>query len=231
MATFYERNPSLWIATTDEYSAPPLTAGDVMVDVAVIGGGITGLLVARSLAAEGARVAVIEAARIASVTTGYTTAKITSLHGLIYAELITKHGEEKARMYAEANQTAVERFASLVEEADIDCDFRRMAAYTYTESADLRGSVEAEVEACQSLGLAATFQQSSSLPFPIEAAIMLEGQGLFHPRKFCLAVADFLLKDGHAIYEMTRALDVEEGTPCVVTTNRGSLRADNVVIA
>src|SRR5688572_17533137 len=119
MATFYERNPSLWIATTDEYSAPPLTAGDLIVDVAVIGTGITGLLVARSLAEEGARVAVIEGARIASVTTGYTTAKITALHGLTYAELTAQHGEDKARLYAEANQAAISRFAALIAEGEI----------------------------------------------------------------------------------------------------------------
>src|SRR5688572_25274357 len=98
-----ERNPSLWMRTSPEASYPPL-AGDMRVDVAVVGGGIAGLTTALLLTQCGASVAVLDAHRIAAGTTGYTTAKITSLHGLAYAELVETVGEDKARLYGEANQ-------------------------------------------------------------------------------------------------------------------------------
>jgi glycine/D-amino acid oxidase-like deaminating enzyme/nitrite reductase/ring-hydroxylating ferredoxin subunit len=231
MATYYERNPSLWVATTGEYSASPYPGGELSVDVAVLGGGITGLLTAYSLAQEGARVAVIEARRIAGAATGYTTAKVTVLHGLTYASLIEGRGEEDARRYAEANQAAVRRITSLVRNANIDCDFRPMPAYTFTERPELVADIEAEVAACNRLGLPATYETDCDLPFAIQAAVKLDGQALFHPRKFCLALAGFLARDGHHVFETTRALDVQEGSPCDVTTDRGHIRAANVVVA
>ncbi len=129
MGSSHERNVSLWVATTPETDYPPLS-GDVTVDVAVIGAGITGLSTALLLKLSGARVAVIEAGRVASGVTGYTTAKVTSLHGLIYADLLEEIGEERARLYAEANQAAIEQVAALVEEYGIECGFRRAASYT-----------------------------------------------------------------------------------------------------
>ena len=42
---------------------------------------------------------------------------------------------ETARLYAEANQAAVELVANRVKQYNIDCDFLRAAAYTYTTDA------------------------------------------------------------------------------------------------
>ena len=231
MPTLYERNPSLWVSNTAEYSAPPLTSNDLRVDVAVIGAGITGLLTAYRLGREGALVAVLDKGRVAASTTGYTTAKITSLHGLVYQDLVAHFGDEKARIYAEANQSAVVAFGDLISEAAIDCDFRWASAYTYTESGGFRTAIEKEVGVCTELGLPATFVETTELPFPIKGAIRVDEQAMFHPRKFCLALADYLIKDGHHVFEMTRVLDVEEESPCVVHTDQGILRAESVVIA
>src|SRR5688500_2178214 len=132
MGRLHERNISVWVGTTPETAYPSLS-GDVTVDVTVIGAGITGLSTAVHLNRASARVAVIEADRVASGVTGYTTAKVTSLHGLVYRSLVEELGEERARLYADANQAAIVRVAAFVEEDGIDCDFRRAAAYTYTE--------------------------------------------------------------------------------------------------
>ena len=58
--------------------------------------------------------------QIATGVSGHTTAKVTSLHQLIYADLIKQVGEEKARLYAESNQAAIKLIAKFVAEQQID---------------------------------------------------------------------------------------------------------------
>jgi glycine/D-amino acid oxidase-like deaminating enzyme/nitrite reductase/ring-hydroxylating ferredoxin subunit len=225
-----ERNISLWVATTPETQYPQ-PAEDVTVDVAVIGAGITGLSTAILLKRAGVRVAVIEAGRVASGVTGYTTAKITSLHGLVYAHLVEQVGEERARIYADANQAAIEQVAAFVEEYGLNCDFRRAAAYTYTEDPARVEDLRAEVEASQGLGLPASYTETTDLPYPVRAAVRFDNQALFHPRKYCLALARLIPGDGSHVFEMTRAMDLEEGSPCGVITGHGTIRAQHVVLA
>lgn len=221
---------SLWLDTTPESGFPPLQEG-LTVDVAIVGGGLAGLTAATLLKAEGKSVAVLEAGRIVQGVTGYTTAKVTSLHGLIYADLVRHFGDEKARAYAEANQAAIEQIASLIQAKQIDCDFVRTEAYTYTESGDERDKIIAEVEAAIKLGLPATFTDETALPFPVKGAVRFDNQAQFHPRKYLLALARDIPGDGSAIFEETRVLGVEEGEPCVVTTDRGTIAARSIIVA
>src|ERR671917_231120 len=109
---------SLWLATTPETGLPPLQGG-IKVDVVVIGGGLAGLTTALLLKEAGKTVAVVEARRIVQGVTGHTTAKLTSLHGLIYDYLIRHSGEEKALAYGEANQAAIEFVAGTVRQRGI----------------------------------------------------------------------------------------------------------------
>src|SRR5687767_11470829 len=122
MGSLRERNPSLWIGTTDvpSFGEAPPGGGDWRADVAVIGAGITGLTVARLLAAAGASVVVVEAGRVCSGVTGYTTAKLTSLHGARYQSIASAFGPERAALYAGAQEAALARVVSLVEADGID---------------------------------------------------------------------------------------------------------------
>ena len=116
------RAESYWMATTPESNYPALP-GDIRVDVAIIGGGIVGITSAFLLKQAGVSVAVIEADRIIKGVTGYTTAKITSQHNLIYNRLISELGRGKAKQYAESNQAAIEKIEYIVRSWDISCDF------------------------------------------------------------------------------------------------------------
>ncbi len=84
---------SLWAATSASTGYAALDA-DLEVDVAVIGGGIAGLTAALALKRAGQAVAVLEAARVGTGVTGNTTGKVTSLHRLAYTELAGRHGAE-----------------------------------------------------------------------------------------------------------------------------------------
>ena len=86
--TFPGKHLSFWIDTTPRTNYPPMP-GDGSADVAILGGGITGLTAAVLLKRLGKTVAVIEALRIAEGVMGNTTAKVTSQHKLIYDTLIS----------------------------------------------------------------------------------------------------------------------------------------------
>lgn len=120
------KHESLWIDTTLGTDFGALDDG-IDVNVAVLGGGITGITAATKLKAAGKSVAVVERDRILEGVTGHTTAKLTSLHGLVYDHLIEYFGEDRALQYAKANQSAIDDVESTIEEHDIDCDFRTNA--------------------------------------------------------------------------------------------------------
>ncbi|MCK8519579.1 FAD-dependent oxidoreductase [Methanoculleus sp. 7T] len=222
---------SYWVDTSPETGFPPLD-GDGRVDVTVIGGGIAGITTAFLLKRAGLTVALLDAYRIVKGATGYTTAKVTSLHRLIYADLIDRFGSAKAKQYADANQAAIEMIASIVREYNIPCDFERKPAYTYAESAESRDLVAAEADAAKSLGLPATFTDDVPLPGRAHGAVVLENQAQFHPRNYLLLLAGHLPGEGSYIFERTRAVGVEEQTDGVrVTTDWGSLYSDYAVLA
>jgi glycine/D-amino acid oxidase-like deaminating enzyme/nitrite reductase/ring-hydroxylating ferredoxin subunit len=224
-------NPSLWIATTTDTDYPRLE-GDLEVDVAVLGAGITGITTAYLLKGEGKTVALLEAKRIARGVTGYTTAKLTVGHGLIYGKLVKSFGEEGGRTYASSNQAGIERVAELAGELGIDCDFERASNFVYTESADEVHKIRDEVEAARRCGVGARFTTETDLPFPIAGAVCVEDQAQFHPRKYVLPLAGAIHGDGSHVLELSRARDLEkrEGR-WLVETEGGAVQARHVVVA
>lgn len=224
---------SFWIDSTPATNFPTLDR-DVTVDVAIVGAGIVGLTAAMLLKRAGKKVAVIEATQIAKGVSGNTTAKITALHRLIYADLIAQAGEETARTYAASNTAAIERVAKFVEEEQIDCDFSRQSAYTFAESEKTLSKIKDEVSAALKVGLPATFVEKTSLPFSIAGAIKLDDQAQFHVRKYLLHLARLISGDGSYIFENTRVQTANEALlhqHCEVICDRGVVHAEDVIIS
>ncbi len=221
---------SYWIdtATADEY---PSLSGETTVDVAVIGAGIVGVTTAFLLKQAGLTVALIEADRVARGVTGRTTAKITSLHRLIYADLISEYGEERARLYGEANQAAIDEIERLVREHRIDCDFVRLPFSTFAEADEDRDRIDQEVDAAQRLGLPAVFEGAVPLPVASMGAVRFDHQAQFHPVRYLDALARTIPGSGSSVYERSRVMSVDEGVPCRVSTSAGTVRSADVVIA
>lgn len=211
---------SYWIASTPQTNYPSLTQ-DLSVDVAIVGAGLAGITAAKLLKRAGKTVAVLEAEQISTGTSGHTTAKLTSLHHLIYADLIKKFGESEARLYGESNQAAIEQVAALVQEEQINCDFERKAAYTYATSTSALDKIEAEVNAALKLGLPASLVRETALPFEVTGAVKFENQAQFHPRKYILHLAKTIHGDGSYIFENTRVKTVNGEQPCQVVTEGG----------
>jgi glycine/D-amino acid oxidase-like deaminating enzyme/nitrite reductase/ring-hydroxylating ferredoxin subunit len=227
----------LWFATTPETDYDPFVEPSdraaTSADAVVVGGGIAGLTTAVHLAEDDHDVVLLERDSLAEGVTGRSTAKVTSQHSLVYDQLREELGREAAEQYGEANQAALEEVARRADESDVDCGFRRLPAYTYARSDDDRAAVRDEVDTASSLGLPASFVEGGELDLPYETrgAVAFADQAQFDPRKYLLALAESFVESGGRIYEETPVRDVEEGRPCRVETDRGTVRADDVVLA
>lgn len=120
--SFNKPPQSYWMASAHQEEYPSLNK-DIKVDVAIIGGGIAGISTAYFLNRCGVKAAILEANQILQGTTGHTTAKITSQHELIYSNIKSQMGEEFAKQYAQANETAIGMIEKIALENNIDCDF------------------------------------------------------------------------------------------------------------
>lgn len=221
---------SLWIADT-RYPRFPTLRGDLAVDVAVVGAGITGLTAAFLLKAAGKSVAVVEAQRVAEGVTGHTTAHLTEVIDATFDTLISHFGEDGARTAVEAARASLERIAAFVREGGIECGFRRVPGFYYTEHADRVPDVRKEHEAALRLGLPATFTEDVPLPFTVAAGIRLDGQARFHVRQYLLPLLTAIPGAGSHVFEGTRVTDVHDGEPCRVETETGVITAGDVVVA
>ena len=201
---------------------------DEKVDVAIVGGGITGLTAARLLDRAGRKVTVLEQNRIGSGTTGGTSAHVTQVPDHRYSELVSKFDRDTIRQVVESTRAGLERIAAFIEEDGISCDWARIPAYLYTEDKDEVSRLEEEADASRSVGMAAEFVREVPLPFPAAGAVRYDNQARFHPLKYLGGLAEKL--QGR-IHEETRVLKVEGDGPYRVETERGTVTADAVLFA
>ena len=226
---------SLWAATSAATSYAALDEV-IDVDVAVIGGGIAGLTAALALKRAGQTVAVLEAARVGTGVTGNTTGKVTSLHRLAYTELAARHGTEAARIYGQANEAAIEHVAGTVGAEGIACSFRRVSNYTYAESEDALALVREEAALAARLGLPSSLTTDVPLPFavgsfPVTGAVRFDNQAQIHALRYVQGLARAVDGDGSFVFEDSPATGFRDGTPAVADTERGSVRANEIIVA
>jgi glycine/D-amino acid oxidase-like deaminating enzyme/nitrite reductase/ring-hydroxylating ferredoxin subunit len=218
-----------WRDSATVPSFPQLTE-EIKADVAIVGGGISGITTAYLLVKEGLKVVLIDAGNILNGTTGHTTAKITAQHDLIYDEFISHFGEEKARLYYQANDDALQFIKNMVHEHQIQCDLTEEDAYLYTTSAQSIYKLNNESKAYEKLGINGGFAEHLPLPFEIRAGIVMKNQAQFHPLQFLSHLVKEITDAGGIIFENTTALDVEKGDkPRVVTREGYKITCDNLV--
>lgn len=190
-------------------------------DVIVVGAGMAGLLIAYYLKEEGKNVLVLEANEIASGQTERTTAKITSQHDLKYRKLIKKLGVKKAKLYARANEEAINEYERLIQSLGIECQFERLSAYLYTQK-DKKVLWE-EAQAASFLGIDASFSREAELPFPVTGVVCFRNQAQFSPLEFIKHIAVEL-----EIWEHTKVMKIRGNQ---VITNDKVLSTDKIVVA
>lgn len=206
-----------------EISLPPFEklTENLTVDVAIVGGGITGITAGYLLRKEGLKVAILEAGTILNGTTGHTTAKITAQHGLIYDELIQHFGEEKARLYYQSADNALNFVKKTIQEKSIDCDFSEEDAFIYSITDEYASKIQKEADAYQTLGIDGSLLTSIPFDIPVKNALMMKGQAQFHPLKYLKQLVLDFIEAGGLIFEQTTATDIEDGDDPKIITREG----------
>lgn len=212
---------SYWSETAKGISGSKEPLAGRTVENIVIGGGMAGMLTAYFLHKRGKEVVVLEANAVGSGQTAGTTAKITVQHGLIYDHLINTFGLARARQYADANRTAIERYRQIIEGEEIDCGFTRIPAYLYTRvNGDL---LRREAEAAQKVGISAFVEEDSELPFEIMLAMGFDNQAIFNPLQFLHGIAK-----GIEVHTRVQVCEIRDRQ---VETNEGCITGGNIIFA
>ena len=210
---------SIWSKTCDMKKRQALDR-EIETEVAVIGGGMAGILTAYQLERSGVRTVVLEAERAGGGQTKNTTAKITSQHGMFCRDFIEKKGKDAARQYVRANQAAVEEYKRIIREEKIDCDLEETDSYVYSQDGE---RLKSEAGAALELGIEASYEHQVDIPAVCAGAVKFARQAQFHPLKFAAAIAKDL-----PILEHTRVKKFDKTT---AFTEHGRIFAKKVIIA
>ena len=222
---------SLWIDTTPKTNYSSLS-GEVTADVAIVGGGITGITAAYILATAGKSVVLVEKGRLAMSETGHTTAHIIEATDADYRDLIKDFGEEAARQNTEAIRVAIAFIGSLVDSLKIDCGFKAVDGYLYTEAEEDVEYLQRQQEFLRKAGIETEWVDEVPLPFKTFGGVHYRNQYVFHIREYLLAVVEAAVQRGVIIYENSLVNDIEKRNGgCVVKTAEGSVLAQHVLLA
>jgi glycine/D-amino acid oxidase-like deaminating enzyme/nitrite reductase/ring-hydroxylating ferredoxin subunit len=225
-----------WTAGLPSPDHPPLLAS-VEADVAVVGAGIAGLTGAYFLARSGKSVVVLERDTVAGAETGRTTGFLTEVLDARLVDLVAIHGEEGARAAWVSSRKGLELIDSIVHEAAIDCEFKRVAAFLFGPRAMDVDLLRREARCARELGFAVDLVDPGDIPFRCRTALRIPDQARIHPRKYMLGLAKAILARGGQIYERTNVTKLglrKAGRHDVeLRTDRGKagVRTESVLLA
>lgn len=205
---FNGKHISYWLDSTEMKNYSSLKE-EVKVDVAIIGGGIAGITTGFILKKQGFNVALIESNRIVGDVTAGTTAKITITSGLIYSNLLSKFGKDFALKFYMANFDAFNTISNIVNEFNIDCDYRVSPLCLYSSDENSFHLIKDEYDSLEELGVHAKL--TDELPYPHKGlGILHDNQGEFHPKKYLNFLADSIEGNGSFVFEKTRVFSIED---------------------
>lgn len=127
---------SLWTNAHRSRQRYPALRGHCEVDVAIVGGGITGAIAASLFAQAGVSVALIEAQLVARGSTGTSSALLLKEPDIGLVGLTKKYGARTARRIWTLSASAVGDFVKTLRDLDIACDLSAQRSVYYTQSSE-----------------------------------------------------------------------------------------------
>jgi gamma-glutamylputrescine oxidase len=189
---------------------------DGPVDVAIVGGGVTGCSCALALAEAGMRVRLYEARTIASGASGRNGGFALRGGAMRYDAARSRFGPERAAAFWRLTERALDRMAELAGDA-----FRRVGSLRLAADEQERDELRAEHESLLADGFAVEWvdELPERLAGAYHAAILHPDDGALHPARWVRRLASRAAESGAEIREGTRVTSLDE------------LDAEHVVIA
>lgn len=226
----HTENLSYWRSAYSGSTYPSLEE-QIETDVVIVGAGITGLTSAYLLKRAGHKVVVLDKGTVGSGTTGRTTGKVTSQHGLGYQSMTKRFGAATAKIYGDANQAALNLIEEIVTRESIECGWTIEDNYVFTSQERRVNEFKQEAEAAAAVGLPATFETNLELPFEVKGAVKFANQAKIHSQRYLLGLAKAVNGNGSFVFENSSVNGIRDGSPCRVKTSHGTVIAKHIIVA
>lgn len=235
----YLGSSSYWHETSPHVPGPVL-AGDHEVDVAIVGGGFTGLWTALQLrqADPSLKVVVIEREVIGFGASGRNGGFAMTLLDMSLAHLRRNHGDTAARAAHEAVATSVSEMGEAIEEHGIKCEWRHGGLMVVATNRPQQERIDADLAAAEALGLdgfrrLSGAEAQAEIHSPTYVGGLHETHcGVLHPAKLARGLARVVSRAGAEVFERSDVTGIDEVTGQIrITTPRGTVNADQVVLA
>ncbi len=202
-----KRNTTPYWSTSATFPQFAKLDSDVVADVAVVGGGISGLSAAYLLAKAGKEVILLERDRCASTDTGHTSAHLTMVTDTRLAELVTRFGRNHAQAVWDAGLAAIATIEEVVREHELDAGFEWIDGYLHAplggETSEEAGKLKEDADLARELGFDAEYVEA--VPLVKRPGIRFADQARIHPRAYLAGVAKAFVELGGRIYEHSAA--------------------------
>jgi glycine/D-amino acid oxidase-like deaminating enzyme len=235
--------PSWWLdeVVTAEGAAPeaPALEGEIAVDVAIVGGGYTGLWAALELRAREPtlRIAVLEAEVVGWGPSGRNGGFV---HGYWtnLTQLVSLFGRERALEVARAAARIVPAVRAWCERRREDVWIREAGYLNVSAAPAQDAALERAAASADALGVADDVRYLTEEEVARHCRSPVFRRGVFYrdaaivqPARLARALRRGALADGILLHERTRVTRLDAGKPCVLETPRGRVRAPEVVVA
>lgn len=221
---------SIWQSEIEKYFVTP--GHEALYDVAIVGGGITGVSVAQRLQSAGKKCIIIEAHNIGFGTSGGTTAHINDFFDTTFKEAISKFGLENAQLLVKAGKEAIDIITHNVLRYNIDCDFSLKDAHLFALDEEQEKKLSDIVDGAEKAGYSMEYITDIDFPFAFKKAVLIKDQAQFHPVRYLNALCDIFTADGGRILEDCTCSNHEEEEEYVrLETSSGEIKARQVIYA